>query len=1098
MTNLLEKLVDNLINNFNYNILQNIFSIKAGDKWTEYIERLDQYEDNLFNTIYKLGELRLKDNIDVGVYAISVSQELTERTSKKKQFELGKKILKDYPDAGFFVFYDKNSNFRFSFIYSIYTGIKRNFSSYKRYTYYVPHGKVYRTFKKAIIDAKFDTLENIISAFSTYPLTKNFYTEIQNWYAWALKYAQFPGGLAEENLIRLLTRLIFVWFLKEKNLIPEEIFDTQFLSTIIRDLNKSSNYYNAVLQNLFFATLNKNPKDRKFANQGDFLHQRSEFGVKSLFRYQDKILIPQEEFIKIFEKVPFINGGLFECLDEDSNYIDGFTRNPQKRAILPDFLFFGDEKKESLSNFYSSKKLEPVRGLINILKDYNFTADENSPIDIEVSLDPELLGHIFENLLACYNRETSTTARKVTGSYYTPKEIVDFMVEESLIEYLKTKTQIDEDKLRWLFSYAEESDPKKKIKFSDEDRENLINAIDSLKILDPAVGSGAFPMGVLHKLVHILSKFDPKNELWQNLQYQKAINEVEEILKIQDQEKQDKLLQEINDNFDESINYPDYARKLYLIENSIYGVDIQSIAIQICKLRFFLSLLIDQKVDFDKENCGIKPLPHLETKFVSANTLIGLKKPGINGVRQRNLIELGEIAKLKNELKELYKKHFRIKTRTEKKTLQNKAQTIRQKIKTLLIKNQWGEDSAQKIASFDIFNQTATADWFDSEWMFGLEDGFDIVIGNPPHGAKINNIKNEIQHIYKFYEKRKNSASLFIELASKLLKKEGITCFVIPKSFTFVNSWAKTREFILFHNRLLFIVDVSKAFEKVKLEQIILAYQKTTAKVNNHYKFKTGDYWYGEIRLISYSDTDLAKKLDLIPIYINKNKLHIFTKIRKDTVLLSEISKTYRGLPYQRKIITNGGIPILRGDNIGKYIIYGEIPKVYLSERDLTNKKLMSLKQKKIISQNIVAHVMNPFDRIIIMSTLDNSGYITLDTVMNTFITQSSFSYLYILGILNSQLAAWFYYWFVYNRAIRTMHFDKYYMGKLPIKIATPQNSQIIKQIEKVVDQILHLKQTHGCSFDTYILETQVDQLVYKLYDLTQEEIEIIEKNINN
>ncbi len=495
----------------------------------------------------------------------------------------------------------------------------------------------------------FSTLDNIIKSFSTQPLTEEFFTEIQNWYAWALKHAKFPGGILEENLIRLLTRLIFVWFLKEKKLIPDSIFDEEFLGKVVKDFGKGDYYYNVILQNLFFATLNKYPNERGFANHGNFVQNKNDFGVKTLYRYKDKILISEEEFLDIFKDVPFVNGGLFECLDEDKEYIDGFSRNENKRSKIPDFLFFSDKREEDLGEFYGEKKkIVEVRGLINILKDYNFTADESTPIDIEVSLDPELLGHIFENLLASYNPETQTTARRATGSYYTPKEIVDFMVEQSLFEYLKTKTNIDEDKLKKIISYEEDS-----LDLSEEEKKQLIDAIDSLKIIDPAVGSGAFPMGILHKLVYILSKIDTDNNLWYELQYQKALNESGKILKKENKQEREEQLKELNDNFDEATKYPDYARKLYIIENSIYGVDIQNIAIQISKLRFFLSLIIDQKVDKTQYNFGIKPLPHLETKFVCANTLIGLEKPAQKQITSQT------IKNLEDELKEIYKRFFR-------------------------------------------------------------------------------------------------------------------------------------------------------------------------------------------------------------------------------------------------------------------------------------------------------------------------------------------------------------------------------------------------------------------------------------------------------
>ncbi|MCX8097072.1 MAG: SAM-dependent methyltransferase, partial [Spirochaetes bacterium] len=443
--------IESLIQNFSISTLSDILADK---NFTIYrtSNRLYQFEDKDFVEIHEVGYINMKHSRDLKAFAIKTLGEITERSSKKKQYDKAKDILKTLKtEYGIFAFYDEIGNFRFSFVYTEYFGTKAKFSYYKRYTYYVSKNKPYRTFLKALGEVKFDSLESVISAFSTQPLTKEFYTEIQNWYAWALKHSEFPGGSLEENLIRLLTRLIFVWFLKEKGLIPEEIFDPTFLEGVVRDFGKDCNYYNVILQNLFFATLNTYPKKRSFAKDASFPINREDFGVKTLYRYKSKILIDEDDFIDIFKDVPFINGGLFECLDEDGNYIDGFIEDHDKRAKIPDTLFFQkEEQKEDLSEFYGENKKVKVRGLINILKDYNFTADESSPVDVEVSLDPELLGHIFENLLASYNPETKTTARKATGSYYTPKEIVDFMVEESLLEYLKTKTSIDEDRLRIL------------------------------------------------------------------------------------------------------------------------------------------------------------------------------------------------------------------------------------------------------------------------------------------------------------------------------------------------------------------------------------------------------------------------------------------------------------------------------------------------------------------------------------------------------------------------------------------------------------------------------------------------------------------------
>ena len=536
------EVLKDIIENFSLEKFKNFFAqknydFKPSSEDITYLLEDDQY----FTKAQIIGEINT-EKFQLVFIGVKTEGELSERSSKKAQYTLAKKILKTlesgFFSAGIFIFYDNRGNFRFSFIYQIFKDKKREWSTFKRYTYYVANNKPYRTFLKALSETKFVNLEEIEKAFATAPLTKEFYTEIQNWYAWALKNSWFPGGKTEENLIRLLTRLIFVWFLKEKGLVPSKIFEAAFLKKVVKDFGKKDYYYNAILQNLFFATLNKKPTERKFVildkSKNKYLKHRKEFGVKNLYRYQDQLLVSEKEFINIFKDTPFINGGLFECLDNDKSYIDGFSREEKRRAKLADYLFFSKEREEDLSYFYGERRRKRVRGLINILKDYSFTADENSPVDVEVSLDPELLGHIFENLLAAYNPETQTTARKATGSYYTPKEIVEFMVNESLFHYFKTKTNIEDYKLRRLLSYDEES-----LNLTKEEIDKIVNVIDGLKIIDPAVGSGAFPMGILHKLVHILGKVDPTNELWQEKQYKRALKEIEEILKIKSKEERE-------------------------------------------------------------------------------------------------------------------------------------------------------------------------------------------------------------------------------------------------------------------------------------------------------------------------------------------------------------------------------------------------------------------------------------------------------------------------------------------------------------------------------------------------------------------------------
>ncbi|MEI7590416.1 MAG: hypothetical protein WCJ49_03790, partial [Deltaproteobacteria bacterium] len=555
------------------------------------------------------------------------------------------------------------------------------------------------------------------SVFNVSILNKKFYKELSDWYFWALQEVHFPttnwaadkSSLLKEddkvkehnakNLIRMLTRLLFVWFVKEKNLIPEELFDEKYIKdNLINGFEPrkkkgfdhktlGSKYYRAILQNLFFATLNQTVGNREFRKDGQGMN------VTNLMRYEVFFKNPKE-FIKLVDNiVPFMNGGLFEFLDSPDPllkgkgggdviiYEDGFSDRKDNTLCVPDYIFFGTDEHADLSEELGDKKHKDitVNGLINILNSYKFTVTENTPIEEDVALDPELLGRVFENLLASYNPETKTTARKQTGSFYTPREIVNYMVDESLKAYLKQKLETEttlepeesERKLALLISYNE-SYFHNENRFDDKQTAVIIKAIDNCKILDPACGSGAFPMGILHKLVHILHKLDADNNLWKEVQRQKAIKETDEAFKIGNKQERENRLKEISDVFE--YNSDDYGRKLFLIENCIYGVDIQPIATQISKLRFFISLIVDQKADKARDNFGIRPLPNLETKFVAANTLIGIEKPKAQG----SLFDSTKVKELEEKLKDVRHRLFSAKTPPTKRKLREEDQKLRE------------------------------------------------------------------------------------------------------------------------------------------------------------------------------------------------------------------------------------------------------------------------------------------------------------------------------------------------------------------------------------------------------------------------------------
>lgn len=920
-------------------------------------------------------------------------------------------------------------------------------------------------------------------------LNKKFYKELSNWYFWALGEVDFPGASHEadkkslfkeegkekehhaKNVIRLLTRLLFVWFVKEKGLIPEELFDEKYIGNELL-LNfkpkkehrgspaTHSRYYRAVLQNLFFASLNQAMGKREFRKPGQHMN------VTNLMRYEKYFKDPKK-FIQLVEKVvPFMNGGLFECLDApDLNkkgrqggdvivYLDGFSDRDDNTVSVPDYLFFGEDHVD-LSDAYGEKTKEyknvAVKGLINILKSYKFTIAENTPLEEEVALDPELLGQVFENLLASYNPETKTTARKQTGSFYTPREIVNYMVDESLFAYLKQKLENKgikgkEDSLRDLISYFESPNS-----FNDQEIKLLIAAIDNCKILDPACGSGAFLMGVLHKLVHVLHKLDPKSGLWKQTQIEKA-------QVIDDTAIRDQLVTDIEEAFDN--NELDYGRKLYLIENCIYGIDIQPIATQISKLRFFISLIVDQKANARKDNFGVRPLPNLETKFVAANTLIGIEKP-------KAQLAFGsiEIKALEDQLKDVRHRLFSAKTPVTKRKLREEDKVLRVKMGDLLIKSGWEDNTARQLAGWDPYDQNASSSFFDPDWMFGLTDGFNIVIGNPPYGAELSGL--EIEYFKKIFRvKTSETAILFIEKGHGLLSSAGVESYIIPKAFTFASNYSAIRDLI--EKEITIIGDCGKAFEEVKLEACVIQLIKgTTIADYNSVKFVEGR----EFQSICRIDKSLKKKFGSFPNGISGLEIEIGEKIINSGLFLNAVAMNSRGELLQKFIAESGKLKVVGGKEIDKYGIRGV--KGFIDPKHAQSEKCQ-IHKNSVLAQNIIAHIMKPYDHIKIIACIPNaSDCVLTDTVNQITIKDGQYSKELIWALLNSKLINWYMYFFIFGKAIRTMHFDNAVTDRIPIPKVNHREA-----IGAVVNFCMLEKEDSKRNF----LEQLIDAAVYELY----------------
>ena len=918
-----------------------------------------------------------------------------------------------------------------------------------------------------------------MEVFSSDLLTQKFYSELSDWYAWAVQVARFPNDLTtdaddekfnHESCIRLITRLIFVWFLKQKHLIPEEFFDERYIREhFIEEFNphdrknllynpEQSKYYRLILQNLFFAMLNcpivtegkDTPNNRRFRGDGQKGFLRDGYNVNNLMRYKaDFKEGGAEEFVQMANShVPFLNGGLFDCLDKkpEKLYYDGFSERKEslEQLYLPDWLFFGNEvgKSIDLSKWYDDpkKKMVSARGIIDILKKYNFTIEENTPLDQEVSLDPELLGKAFENLLASYNPETKTSARKQTGSFYTPREIVQYMVDESLVAHLKRTCGDElEPEYRKLLSYSTEETT-----LNEEQRKAIMQAVYNCRVLDPACGSGAFPMGILQQLVHVLRQLDPTNEMWKDFMIDLAI-EQSKLAFAEDEEAERKArLADIEEAFNKSINDPDYARKLYLIEHCIYGVDIQPIAVQISKLRFFISLVVDQKPTNDAiHNFGIRPLPNLESKFVAANTLIPV------GYDATLFDTTDEIRSKKTKLKELNHQIFLAKRNVDKQRLKQEIKETRQALARAIEDTGFAtHGTAQLLANWDMFNQNASSPFFDAEWMFGVNDGFDIVIANPPYVVvPKNNIysglfqTNDCLEMYAF----------FYEKAIQLLVHDGVLSFISASLFIKGLKFDSLRTFLEKKTRLINLNIVGdNVFENVQMPTAVLV----TIKQIGNWSFAT-----------------------MIP------GGQILSKMDDAGVSLDKISNIQRGFEIGRNLVKHtkgvGDYAFITGSNVNRYV---HTSLSYISKEVYTAfaKEDYYYTGERLLIRETGSSLTVVYEKDKLYSNR---------SLYSIKIKNSRYAVKYVLACLNSKACQYY-----YSSKFKsdTELFPKIRIKQartLPIPAVTPEKQQ---EVINLVNDILNVKEMDSVA-DTQKLENRIDLLVYQLYGLTYDEVLIID-----
>lgn len=992
---------------------------------------------------YFLGSMTTRDNYELGFFYY----EMEDGSVLRRKVGL-RNLIRPYLgygfDAALAVFNDGN-NWRLSLI----CDLKEDATSTKRFTYVFGDEKAF--YKTPIL--RFESLRTkanefleIKKAFSVEALSDDFFDEYRKQYAEFVKFltgkeyvkkgnkwveqetgepdAQYFTSFKEDDKLvrdyikKMMGRIVFLYFLQSKGWLAGNL---HYMHDLFYDASDEvkEDFLDKVLEPMFFGLLNTKPEDRSSAPLVNGV------GVK---------------YIPNADEIPYLNGGLFQ--QEKIDEVD---------SVFPAGMF------QSLFDFFDS---------------YNFTIDENDPNDAEVGVDPEMLGKIFENLLE---------DNKDKGAFYTPKEIVRYMCQESLTAYLQTGIE-DAEVKKHIANFVKTNDVEELGGASSELAMSIDQKLIDVKICDPAIGSGAFPMGLLRELYVC----------------RKSIEIFEED------------------------NAADIKR--HIIQNNIYGVDIEKGAVDIARLRFWLALIIDEKEPM--------PLPNLDFKIMQGNSLLESYK-GVDLSQIQNKVKRGKSVMIREKrsnqmvvskpelslvfdeqdaqknIQEIIKLYFDV-------TDHVKRDDLRRQI-TLSIKDyikKCGPAIVGEVDDLEIPNDqfflwhTYFADVFE-------QGGFDIVIGNPPYGVSI---KDDYRKAvvaswgnvpdYEIYY-------YFIVLAAPLLKKKGIMSYIIPNTFLF-NTFAKHfREMLVEKWNVLEILDCTKfpIFESAVVRNAINLFQKDSEGSKQVGYRNTAN-------VTSFSDL-LEREREFMTVEsllaMNQNWGLAFYLGANDIKVINQISSSIDSI-CNHYDVSQGYIPYRKSDLIK---IYGKeegerivkerlwhslqpLDNTYIQEiygRDITKYSYHSTGEYVKYGKHLACYVDLKFfnsSRLLvreitnpqIIACLLDEVFVNDPQLISVIVRDERYSLEFLWGILNSKLAT--YYHFHHSPKATKGAFPKILVQDIkgfPLPIASDEQ---ISSLGKVSKKVLTKKKSN-LSTDTSALENQIDFLVYHLYGLTYDEVLIVD-----
>lgn len=1008
--------------------LVNIFPFKPVN------EPIKISDKNIFKNIQKIGHIEFEENIPVfEVQHISKNDPRIELTNKffsiMSSFSIKKSLV--------IFFCTDSEKYRFSLIesslvWSSDSKIKREFSSPKRLSYLLGvDAKIHTPYNQ--FKNKVSNYQDLKSRFDKEVVTNEFFENYKNLFINLDKYLKIDERFIKlskkiklnSSLFakKLLGQIVFCYLLQKKNWLGAkknaalDNGDQNFLRNKFNfiEVNKK-NYFNDFLEPLFYLGLN-------FDNPNSFCEA-------------------------VDCKIPYLNGGLFEPI-EDYNWEKENLNIPNK--------IFSNENND---------------GILDIFDLYNFTVDEHEDLDVEIAIDPEMLGNVFEKLLDIEKREEQ-------GTYYTPKNLVLYMCRLSLVNYLEKNLKLqDAINLNLLFFDDTNLDELKKY-FKEID-----NLLKNISICDPCIGSGAFPVTMMNEVSKARCRLN-KNQ---------------------------------NSKEGEIYNY-----KKFFIQNNIYGVDIEPGAVEIAKLRLWLSLIVDIK-DIKQ----IDALPNLDYKIMQGDSLVD-EYHGIS-FEKKNDDLFGpdeELETIINELQKKQNEYFNLKYLKSKISKRKEVQELLKKILNYALrqqkekfnfnKNKDLQNSIENIEKSisELSNTYAVKDFFFWKLffskVFNQNNGFDIVIANPPYvftrDVEWNNIyKKFLIKKYLNFEENKSSGRvqtnkinlyiIFQILSLKLINDNGNVCFIIPNTVLRSVIHQNFRKFLLNNTNIKVIADLkSNAFVGVTTSPVIVLFNK---KNNSYDKIKIIDTDFNHYKYVSLDKTHFISQNNLLnnPFYV----FNIFSKdidqkitfkIREDKILLKNICKKnglIAGIDVKNDLIHTEKInnlcrKFIRGGNVKKYRIEYENEYLEYDRKKINRARPDELwrANKKIFIQRISGG-NNP----LVCSVDENKylGFASTNILLLNEEFEKTYSYELICTIINSKLINYFYSKNFSNSSELTVNIATSYLEEIPIPKINKQNSIIIKEINNKYKNIIQIKNEYD--------SVELDNLVFDLYNINKEERKIV------